>query len=117
GKRGKASGCWHLVGAGRQVVWFRWWLVEGYLGGGSGNSKGGVLTRNLGQLGVDHERFFTGIAQQGIKDRLKANTDELMGRGGFGSPTLYLDRDDMYFGNDRLPLLRAALERRASRLG
>ena len=45
------------------------------------------------------------------------NTDELMERGGFGSPTIFLDRDDMYFGNDRLPLLRAALERRSSLTG
>jgi len=36
----------------------------------------------------------------------------LIERGGFGSPTMFLDRDDMYFGNDRLVLLRAALEPR-----
>jgi 2-hydroxychromene-2-carboxylate isomerase len=35
-----------------------------------------------------------------------------MARGGFGSPTIFLDKTDMYFGNDRLPLLRDALMRR-----
>jgi 2-hydroxychromene-2-carboxylate isomerase len=30
-------------------------------------------------------------------------------RGGFGSPTLFLDGDDMYFGNDRLVLVEARL--------
>jgi 2-hydroxychromene-2-carboxylate isomerase len=36
-----------------------------------------------------------------------------MARGGFGSPTIFLDdRTDMYFGNDRLPLIREALQRR-----
>jgi 2-hydroxychromene-2-carboxylate isomerase len=43
------------------------------------------------------------------KARLRANTDELMRRGGFGSPTMFVDGDDMYFGNDRLPLIREAL--------
>ena len=45
------------------------------------------------------------------KERLRANTDELVRRGGFGSPTLFVDENDMYFGNDRLPLVRRALER------
>ena len=40
-----------------------------------------------------------------------ARTAELIERGGFGSPTMFVDRDDMYFGNDRLELVRHALER------
>ena len=35
-----------------------------------------------------------------------------MARGGFGSPTIFVDKTDMYFGNDRLPLIREALARR-----
>jgi len=35
-----------------------------------------------------------------------------MARGGFGSPTIFVDKPDMYFGNDRLPLIREALQRR-----
>jgi 2-hydroxychromene-2-carboxylate isomerase len=45
-----------------------------------------------------------------IKAQLRANTDELIARGGFGSPTVFVGGDDMYFGNDRLPLIEAALE-------
>jgi len=80
-------------------------------------SKDAVLAAICGRLGIDPARIFAGIAEQSIKDKLRVNTHELMERGGFGSPTIYLDRDDMYFGNDRLPLLRAALQRRASRTG
>ena len=29
-----------------------------------------------------------------------------------GSPTIFVDKTDMYFGNDRLPLIREALLRR-----
>ena len=75
-------------------------------------SNNDVLTELCARVGADQQSFFAGIAQQSIKTKLRENTDELMQRGGFGSPTIYLDRDDMYFGNDRLPLLRVALERR-----
>ena len=50
-----------------------------------------------------------------IKDQLKANTDEVMARGGFGSPTIFVGKTDMYFGNDRMPLIREALERLKAR--
>ena len=38
-----------------------------------------------------------------------------MARGGFGSPTIFVDKTDMYFGNDRMPLIREALARRKER--
>ena len=66
-------------------------------------------------FGVDPQKLLTGTAQQPIKDQLKANTDEVMARGGFGSPTIFIDKTDMYFGNDRLPLVRDALARRKER--
>ena len=40
---------------------------------------------------------------------LRSNTDGLIDRGGFGSPTFFLDDVDMYFGNDRLPLIERRL--------
>jgi 2-hydroxychromene-2-carboxylate isomerase len=46
-----------------------------------------------------------------IKDRLRANTDEVIARGGFGSPTMFVNGSDMYFGNDRMELVEAALRR------
>ena len=45
-----------------------------------------------------------------VKARLRANTEELIARGGYGSPTIFVDGDDMYFGNDQLPLVAAALQ-------
>ena len=87
-------GCILLESDGKLVAFARA-LFEAYWRDDRDISRDDVLTTICVQLGVDCERFFTGIAQQGIKDRLRANTDELMERGGFGSPTLYLDRDDM----------------------
>jgi 2-hydroxychromene-2-carboxylate isomerase len=45
-----------------------------------------------------------------IRQQLRDNVDELIARGGFGSPTMFVDGDDMYFGNDALPLVRRALQ-------
>jgi 2-hydroxychromene-2-carboxylate isomerase len=53
--------------------------------------------------------FMERIEQAGVKERLRRNTEELVARGGFGTPTMFLDGDDMYFGNDRLVLVERAL--------
>ena len=74
-----------------------------------------MLTEVCQRVGVDPAKFLTGIGDQAIKDQLKANTDEVMARGGFGSPTIFVGKTDMYFGNDRLPLIREALQRRKVR--
>jgi 2-hydroxychromene-2-carboxylate isomerase len=94
-----------------QMVPFARTVFEIYWGEDQDISQDAVLAEICRRTGVDKEKFFAGIGQQPIKDQLKANTDEVMARGGFGSPTIFLDRTDMYFGNDRLPLLREALER------
>lgn len=44
-----------------------------------------------------------------VKDRLRANTQEAIDRGAFGSPTIFVDGTHMYFGNDQMPLVRARL--------
>ena len=46
-----------------------------------------------------------------MKAKLRANTDELIARGGFGSPTFYVGGEDMYFGQDRILLVREAAAR------
>lgn len=68
-----------------------------------------VLAAICAQVGLDAQCFFQAIQQQQYKDRLRHNTDELIARGGFGSPTLFINGDDMYFGNDRLELVEHRL--------
>jgi len=89
---------------------------EAYWGRDEDISRDEVLEVVCRAAGVDPGGVFAGIADQPIKDALKANTDELIARGGFGSPTIFVDGTDMYFGNDRLELVRAGVLRaRASR--
>ena len=71
-------------------------------------SQDEVLSEICRQTGIRAEAFLAGIAQSTIKDALKANTEEAIQRGAFGSPTFFVG-SDMYFGNDRLPLVAAAV--------
>ncbi|MDP6376466.1 MAG: 2-hydroxychromene-2-carboxylate isomerase [Pseudomonadales bacterium] len=59
--------------------------------------------------GLDGEALLRATRDQRYKDQLRDNTDELIRRDGFGSPTMFVDGDDMYFGNDRLTLVAQAL--------
>jgi len=61
--------------------------------------------------GLDADALMEKITDPVYKDKLRATTDELIERGGFGSPTMFLNGDDMYFGNDRLVLVEAGIDR------
>lgn len=87
-------------------------VFESYWGELKDISQDDVLTPLLSELGLDEASFFAWIGSPEAKQALWDNTDELIARGGFGSPTFYIDADDMYFGNDRLPLIERVLEER-----
>ncbi|MGB4116752.1 MAG: 2-hydroxychromene-2-carboxylate isomerase [Polaromonas sp.] len=71
-------------------------------------SQDDVLADICQSLRIDAAAFAQGIAQPDIKQALKANTDEAIARGAFGVPSFFVG-SDMYFGNDRLDLLRLAV--------
>ncbi|MGE0659303.1 MAG: 2-hydroxychromene-2-carboxylate isomerase [Reyranellaceae bacterium] len=86
-------------------------VFETYWGDLQDISQDEVLAGIVERTGFDRADFFDRIGQAEYKDRLRANTDEVIARGGFGSPTMFVAGDDMYFGNDRLPLVRDAVLR------
>lgn len=104
-------GCLLLEEEGKLVPFARA-VFAAYWGEDRDISQDAVLRELCAGLGIASERFFAGIAAPAIKEKLRANTEELIRRGGFGTPTMFIDGDDMYFGNDRLPLLAEALRRR-----
>lgn len=61
--------------------------------------------------GLDPDDMLERAGSEQARAGLRSNTDELIRRGGFGSPTMFVDGEDMYFGNDALPLVEAALAR------
>ena len=54
--------------------------------------------------GANKSDFVEFISNEQVKQRLILTTQELMDKGGFGSPTFFIDAD-MYFGNDRIQLI------------
>ena len=67
------------------------------------------LIKIVENLDVNPIKFLNFIQQQDTKDRLKDNTQELIDRGGFGSPTFFLNENKMYFGQDRITLIERQL--------
>ncbi len=96
-------GCIWLAPQGKLVA-FAKAAFEAYWGDDQDISQDAALEDICRRAGVDPVGFAAGITDPAIKDQLKANTDEVMRRGGFGSPTLFVNGEDMYFGNDRLEL-------------
>ena len=70
-----------------------------------------VLIAAASAAGLDGAGIREASQSDVAKARLRANTDELIARGGYGSPTMFVGGSDMYFGNDQLPLVEAALKR------
>ena len=102
-------GCLWLEPQGKLLA-FASAVFEAYWSREEDISQDAVLLKICQNLGIDGAEFLAGIAQPAIKAQLKSNTEEVIRRGGFGSPTMFLG-DDMYFGNDRLALLKAAISR------
>lgn len=71
----------------------------------------GVLEAAADAVGLDGAAIRAASTSDAVKARLRANTEEVIARGGYGSPTIFVEGTDMYFGNDQLPLVEAALKR------
>jgi 2-hydroxychromene-2-carboxylate isomerase len=103
-------GCVFLEPQGKLVPFARA-AFEIYWGEDQDISQDAILRKVCERAGIDASSLFAGISNQAVKDQLRANTDAAIRRGAFGSPTVFVDGDDMYFGSDRLHLVREALLR------
>jgi 2-hydroxychromene-2-carboxylate isomerase len=72
-----------------------------------------VLAAIANEIGMDGEALVARTQEQAVKDRLRANTEEAIARGAYGSPSIFVpfgDGERMYFGNDQLPLVNRAIK-------
>ncbi len=69
-----------------------------------------VLMTCAVQAGLDPAAFVRDLDGPAYRARLEQNTDEFVRRGGFGTPTFFVDGTGMFFGNDRLDFVRDALD-------
>ena len=67
-----------------------------------------IVAEVLDTIGIGAQEFLVAIAAQDVKDKLKSNTEEAVERGAFGAPTFFVG-DEMFFGQDRLDFVEAAL--------
>jgi 2-hydroxychromene-2-carboxylate isomerase len=83
-------------------------VFESYWGDNRDISQDSVLREIVRECGLDENEYFAKIAAEEYKARLRSNVEELIARGGFGSPTMFV-AGSMFFGNDRLALVEHAL--------
>ena len=83
-------------------------IFKAYWTDGKDISQDKVISQICEDLSLDSNVFLNFINQETTKNALKKNTQELIDRGGFGSPT-YFFKDSMFFGNDRIQLLEEQL--------
>lgn len=95
-----------VAGSLDKLIPFSFLCFESYWSKGIDISDLDILTEMAVSVGIDKEKFKKKVIHKDTKDQLRSNTDELISRGGFGSPTIFIDTEDMYFGNDRMVLVR-----------
>jgi 2-hydroxychromene-2-carboxylate isomerase len=64
-----------------------------------------IVKEMFAQLEMDPDA----VEREDVKERLKANTEEAVARGAFGAPTFFVG-DAMFWGNDRMHFIEAALK-------
>ena len=80
-------------------------VFQGYWTNGKDISDTDYLSLIAEENGGKALEYLEFISTDEAKQRLIDNTQELIDRGGFGSPTFFLDDQDMFFGNDRIQLI------------
>jgi len=90
-------------------------VFDAYFGGLKDISNNEVLTEIATKLELDPTDYESAINSTVNLKRRKNNATELIERGGFGSPTMFVE-DDMYYGNDRIPLVEFSIGRASGKI-
>jgi len=101
-------GCIAAQGHGKLVP-YATGVFEAYWGQDKDITQDNLLAEIAAAAGLDPDEIAAAMTTDEIKSELKANGEDLARRGGYGSPTFFVNQTDMYFGNDRMPLINAAL--------
>jgi 2-hydroxychromene-2-carboxylate isomerase len=67
-----------------------------------------ILVEIAKQLDMDIDNFRMTIEGEQNYEAILKNTNELIDKGGYGSPTMIIE-DQMFFGNDRMNLVEFAI--------
>jgi 2-hydroxychromene-2-carboxylate isomerase len=84
-------------------------MFRAYWGNDRDISSMEVILELAAECGLDPVEHRLTIESDEIRERLKTDTQDLIDRGGFGTPTMFVNETDMYFGRDRLELVASAV--------
>ncbi len=87
-----------------------YWEEGGALKGLKERDEDGPVSEAARRIGTDPEEVLAGASAPGAKEALKKATGEAVERGVFGAPAFFVG-DEMFWGNDRLHFVEAALGR------
>ena len=90
-------------------------VFDAYFGGLKNISNNEILTEIATKLELDPTDYESAINSTVNLKRLNNNATELIERGGFGSPTMFVEHD-MYYGNDRIPLVEFSIGRASGKI-
>jgi 2-hydroxychromene-2-carboxylate isomerase len=79
-----------------------------YFGAGADICSPEKLAELAEQAGLDRTQFETKLADPKYTERVEANNHDLVRRGGFGTPSMFIG-DELFYGNDRMPLVEWTL--------
>src|SRR5918998_1068737 len=88
---------------------FALYWEEGGAPEGLDADEDGPISTVARRIGVDPEEVLSGAASLEAKQDLKAATSEAVERGVFGAPAFFVG-GEMFWGNDRLHFIEAALQ-------
>ena len=96
------------LGAFTKEAFALYWEEGGAPGGLQETDEDAPVSTVAVRIGVDPEEVLRGTASPGVKQALKIATAEAVDRGVFGAPAFFVG-DEMFWGNDRLHFVEAAL--------
>ena len=86
-----------------------YWQEDGAPKGLEESDEDGPVAEVARRIGADPEEVLEGTATPESKQAMKDATEEAVERGVFGAPAFFVD-GEMFWGNDRLHFVEAALE-------
>ena len=86
-----------------------YWQENGAPDGPREADEDGPISEVARRIGADPDEVLEGARTGETKDALKAATEAAVERGVFGAPTFFVG-DEMFWGNDRLHFVEAALK-------
>jgi 2-hydroxychromene-2-carboxylate isomerase len=102
------------LGAARQIAAYSELVFQAFFAKDQDIADPAAIRGIVAALGLDPESFEERLRAPGTLETIEANADELVRRGGFDVPTMFVG-EKMFFGNDRMPLVELALTRAAER--